>query len=188
MDETKYNEEDLIKLAFVNYHSGLEAIRRAVDTIRILGEVHRISQGQPDIKSSSHFRAPYAIACPPENFAAQEVRFNFAPQEGSFRRAFRLRPLYAIDDQPQEATYKWSEIPSAWRRSVEEMQHDNLKEIIRKALDKALEKTEENKVRNILDSCMAEIEATRERMLKDQEDIDQLTTEARNILANLQAA
>lgn len=70
---------------------------------------------------------------------------------------------------------------------LEAKPHDELEEILRKAVDKAIEEIKEAKVRAVLDNCMSEIEKTRGRMLEQQEEIERLTIEARSILSNLQS-
>lgn len=109
----------------------------------------------------------------------------------SYSRCTHVARSYDTDDLYQDVMLEVLEMRSkaiVHHHKSKDIPDDDLKKIIRNALDKALAKTEENKVKAILDSCMAEIDATRERRLRDQEDIERFTTEARTILTQLQTA
>ena len=64
----------------------------------------------------------------------------------------------------------------------------NIDDVIRDAVGKAIEVIEELNARNTINNCMTEIEETRKRMQKDQDDIEQLTADARTILTTLQTS
>ena len=84
---------------------------------------------------------------------------------------------------PEESTESSEELDRSQKSGVGVF--DTLKAVAHKVLEELREQNE-GEARAMLDSCMAEINDTRKRMQKDQEDIDRLTFEARTILTQLQ--